>query len=210
MNRYAQYTTVPVERTRMEIEKLLMQYGASEFLCGQKENVAMLAFKIKNRMVKMTIPIPLTMDAQKTPAGRTRHNIEMIAKVREQSGRQRWRAVFLIIKAKLEAVEAGISSFEKEFLADLLLGDGRTLGQLIAGKLDDITKNAQIPGLPESPKDDKPSEPPKTIIDELPGTLKDQDCNGCDGTGWVSKGSLQSKCKKCGGSGKLTVVGAKE
>jgi hypothetical protein len=39
----------------------------------------------------------------------------------EQAVRQRWRALVLVIKAKLEAVESGITSFEDEFLAHTVL-----------------------------------------------------------------------------------------
>ena len=34
----------------------------------------------------------------------------------EQACRQRWRALALVIKAKLEAIDAEISTFEEEFL----------------------------------------------------------------------------------------------
>ena len=47
----------------------------------------------------------------------------------EQACRQRWRALLLIIRAKLEAAEAGISTLETEFLANIVLPDGRTAGQ---------------------------------------------------------------------------------
>ena len=46
----------------------------------------------------------------------------------EQACRQRWRALALIVKAKLEAVEAGISSFELEFLPYPMLPNGGTVG----------------------------------------------------------------------------------
>lgn len=170
MNRFASNTTVPVARTKMEIERLLNSHQATEFLYGSKDDMAMLAFKIKNRTVKMMIPIPSQTDAQKTKAGRIRHSIDMIATVREQSVRTRWRAIFLIIKAKLEAVEAGISTLEKEFLADLLLANGSTLGQLVAPNLDRITRDAVIPGLP----------------------------SGVDHTTQPVNQEIASKCKVCG------------
>jgi len=43
--------------------------------------------------------------------------------------RRRWLALLLVIKAKLEAVESGIITFEEEFLAHVVMPDGRTVLQ---------------------------------------------------------------------------------
>lgn len=48
----------------------------------------------------------------------------------EQACRQRWRALALVIKAKLEAVESGISEFEDEFMANIVMPDGKTVSQM--------------------------------------------------------------------------------
>lgn len=45
----------------------------------------------------------------------------------EKACRQRWRALALCIKAKLEAVECGITTFESEFLAHIVLPNGETM-----------------------------------------------------------------------------------
>jgi hypothetical protein len=70
----------------------------------------------------------------------------------DQALRQRWRAMALIIKAKLEAVEAGIRTLEMEFLADTLLPDGRTVGQWSAPQIERSYQTGQmppaLPGLP--------------------------------------------------------------
>lgn len=51
------------------------------------------------------------------------------------SGREvvawRWRALALVIKAKLEAVAAGITTIEDEFLAHTVLPDGQTVGEFM-------------------------------------------------------------------------------
>ena len=46
--------------------------------------------------------------------------------------RQRWRALNLAIKAKLEAVESGIVTFDQEFLAHIVGPSGQTVKPLIA------------------------------------------------------------------------------
>ena len=55
----------------------------------------------------------------------------------EQACRQGWRALLLIIKAKLEAVESGITTLESEFLANVVLPDGGTVGQWLAHQVEE-------------------------------------------------------------------------
>ena len=50
--------------------------------------------------------------------------------------RQRWRALALCIKAKLEAVECGITSFEEEFLAHVVMPNGQTFGKLALAQIE--------------------------------------------------------------------------
>ena len=53
----------------------------------------------------------------------------------EQACRQRWRALALVIKAKLEAVESGITTFEDEFLAHIVMPDGQTVATHIKPRI---------------------------------------------------------------------------
>jgi len=47
---------------------------------------------------------------------------------RDAEVRRRWRALVLVVKGKLEAVESEIVTFEEEFLAHLVLPNGQTVG----------------------------------------------------------------------------------
>jgi len=57
----------------------------------------------------------------------------------EQASRERWRQIVLLLKAKLELVRLGVSTVEKEFMADMVLPNGETvnvaLGREIAAAL---------------------------------------------------------------------------
>ena len=67
----------------------------------------------------------------------------------EQACRQRWRALALVIKAKLEAVESGITSFEDEFLAHIQTPDGRSVGDHVKPALAKMYEDGEmIPLLP--------------------------------------------------------------
>ena len=54
---------------------------------------------------------------------------EKRAEAWEQACRSRWRALFLCIKAKLEAVESRIETFEEAFLAHVMMPDGMTVAE---------------------------------------------------------------------------------
>ena len=55
----------------------------------------------------------------------------------QQACRQRWRALLLIIPAKLEAAESGITTLGNELLANIVLPDGGTVGQWLAPQVDE-------------------------------------------------------------------------
>lgn len=135
---YAQETSVPVERSRAEIERILTRYGADRFMVGSDKHRAVLCFEVKGRMVQFDLPLPDRMEKKFwfTPARGSKRSETEAFKEWEQACRSRWRALRLCIQAKLEAVEVGITSFESEFLAHFVMHDGKTLGQHIIPKLD--------------------------------------------------------------------------
>lgn len=63
----------------------------------------------------------------------------------EQACRSRWRALYLIIKAKLEAVDSGISTIEREFLYDIVLPDGKTVGEYMAPQIEAAYTTGEMP-----------------------------------------------------------------
>lgn len=138
MPRYATETSVPVEKTRAEIETVLSRYGADAFGYAIREGVATIEFACNGRHVRFTLPLPSRNgpEFQKTPAKGRQRSAQDAGRAWEQACRQRWRALHLAIKAKLEAVECGIAEFEDEFLAYVVDPATRqTVGNLIRGDL---------------------------------------------------------------------------
>ncbi len=125
---YAQNTTVTAEKSRAEIERTLRRYGADQFMYGWEPERAMVQFRAHERTIRFIIGMPDQEEFALTPAKRQRRSPDATTKAWEQATRQRWRALTLVIKAKLEAVEAGITEFEAEFLAHIVLPDGTTVG----------------------------------------------------------------------------------
>lgn len=127
--RYASQTSVSPDRSKAEIERILRRYGATSLLHGWNENSALLGFAIQNRQVKILLPLPSLADAERTPSGRRRRGAKAILKTHDQLVRARWRALGLVVKAKLEAVASGISTVDQEFLAWTVLPGGKTVGE---------------------------------------------------------------------------------
>lgn len=129
--RYAQHTEVSSENSKAEIERMLTRYGATSFAAGWQENQAVIQFVMHQKRVKFLLPLPdrKSKEFTHTP-GRGNPRSESDAyKAWEQATRQRWRALALVVKAKLEAVETQITSFEDEFMAHIVMPDGKTVSE---------------------------------------------------------------------------------
>ncbi|MEQ1888064.1 MAG: hypothetical protein ABL951_02655 [Alphaproteobacteria bacterium] len=147
MSRYADRTIVSVQITRAEIDTILAKHGATAFMSGSNENEAMVAFECNNRRVVFRLPIPAVKSFERTTArGLMRSNAEK-QKAWEQECRSRWRALYLCIKAKLEAVAVNITTFENEFMAHIVMPDGQTVGQHVSPKIAQAYDSGTMPPL---------------------------------------------------------------
>jgi len=143
--RYAESTSVSSSSSRAEIERTLRRYGATEFAYGWSDGRAVLGFVVAARPVRFVLPMPDPAGREFThsPTGRAR-TAAAAETAHEQAVRQRWRALALVVKAKLEAVAAGIVTFDEEFLAHLVMPDGSTVGQAIVPRLDGALSTASL------------------------------------------------------------------
>lgn len=144
---YAASTSVSTEASRAEIERTLTRYGAQSFAYGWRADQAMIEFAAHDRRIRFVLVLPDKNDPDfwTTPGGRRQRTADAAYKAWEQACRQRWRALALVIKAKLEAVEASISDFEDEFLANIVLPDGSTAGGWMRPQIDEAYRTGQMP-----------------------------------------------------------------
>ena len=110
---YASTTRVPPEKTRAEIERTVRKYGATGFASAWQDKAVRIEFLCRNRHIRMTMIEP---DAA-------------------QPKRSKWRSLLLLVKAKLEAVDAKIATFEEAFLGDIVMPDGRTVYEATKGPI---------------------------------------------------------------------------
>jgi len=133
----------------MEIERTLARYGATQFMYGWEAGRAVIGFAMADRRVRFDLPMP-DKDAREfthTPGRDLPRSDAAAEQAYEQAVRQRWRALSLVVKAKLEAVAAEITTFEEEFLAHILLPDGSTFGQWAAPQLEAAYQDGNMPVL---------------------------------------------------------------
>jgi len=146
MGQYAKNTNVSSELSRLEIEKILIKYGADNFAYATTNGMSMIGFTMYDRQVRFVLPLPSKDEFIKTPTGRIRTSNSQY-EAWEQACRQRWRALKLVIQAKLEAVECGISVFEDEFMANIVLPGGQTVGDFMKPQIDAAYKTGALPQL---------------------------------------------------------------
>jgi hypothetical protein len=133
LRRFAEGTTVPVAKTRGEIEAMVSKHGATRFASGWMEDrKAAISFAMRGRLVRFTLTLP-TEDEAKELRGRGGWSLsaDQRAKWIDAEERRRWRCLLLALKAKLEVVESGIATFEEEFLAHVVTPDNLTVNEAI-------------------------------------------------------------------------------
>jgi len=96
---------------------------------------AVIVFVASERRIRFDLPLP-TGDSDKD----------------EKAKRQKWRALLLCIKAKLEGVESKIETFEEAFLAHVVLPDGLTMLQHAKPAIEQAYKSGDMPPLLPGPK----------------------------------------------------------
>jgi hypothetical protein len=137
---------VSSEISRLEIERTLVKYGADNFAYATAAGKAMIGFTMQGRQVKFILPLQKKEEFRLTPTGRDRTEKSQYD-AWEQACRQRWRALLLVIKAKLEAVECGISCFEQEFMANIVLPDNRTVGEFMLPQITEAYERGTVPSM---------------------------------------------------------------
>ena len=150
---FAETTTVPVEKSRAEIETMVHRYGASQFFSGYDKSAAVIGFRCQDRTVKFILHMPDPTDKRFTEKRDGRSTVpkkmtpDQSRQAYEQERRRLWRALALSIKAKLEAVESGIETFEQAFLAHVVLPNGETVFQAVTPEIAECYKTGNQPKL---------------------------------------------------------------
>lgn len=134
---YAADTKVPVGQSRSEIERTLTRYGADAFMFGQDPPRAVVQFRAHDRYVRFELRLP---------TGRHGGEEALWSQAKlDQEERRRWRALLLVIKSKLEAVETGIETFEEAFMPQIVLPDQRTVSSFMLPQIERAYETGEMP-----------------------------------------------------------------
>lgn len=142
---YAENTTVPVNRSRDEIERTLGRFGADgqAFMRDDVKRIVAIAFHRQNRNYRFTLPLP---DPKKFWYGKPRSKYAspplrtetQLAAALEQETRRLFRSLANFIKATLAAVEDGIITADEALLPYLILPSGSTVYETSVMQLADM------------------------------------------------------------------------
>ena len=117
--KFALETSVPVVRTKAELEKLVREkYGATAYGVMEDREAAHVVFSLEDRNIRFSLPLP-----QREPRETERHH--------EQAMRSAWRALMLLIKGTLEGVARGVVKFETAFLPYFVTPNGDTVAERV-------------------------------------------------------------------------------
>lgn len=158
---YAAQTSVSEARTREEIEHVLNKYGADQFGYGREDGRVVLMFRAHGRQIRFDLNLPKKEEFALTDTGRERADNVMLSHW-EQACKARYRSLLLTIKAKLESIAAGIEIFEEAFLAQIVMPDGKCVGDHALPAIEESYSTGRpLPILPPSTKPQLALPPPE-------------------------------------------------
>jgi len=145
--RYASATSVSEDRSRMEIETLLMRYGADEFGYVTRAGEAVIGFVYRGIRVQMSVPLPDRDDAKftATPTGRRTRSTTQAFNEWQKEVRRRWRSLCLVIKALLVGVDDGVLTFEQAFMPYIVWGNGLTTSEMLLPHVQNALESGRMP-----------------------------------------------------------------
>jgi hypothetical protein len=159
MGKYAEGTTVPVEKSKLEIDQTLQRYGATQrgIIVDDAGHRAVIIFHLHERDLRLNVRLPppderrFTRDSRGVQRSRTAAAAAYAAEVRRI-----WRVQLITLKTKLEAVAEDPDAFRDEFLAVTLLPNGQTVGEWAAEDLNNAYSQGLmpplLPGMPRRPE----------------------------------------------------------
>ncbi len=129
--RYAEGTKVEVEKSRAEIMSILAQHGVLRMATATGPEGDELEFVLSGHRFRFRILKPTLTEVRNLYPTAYDHEAKL-----QGEWRRRWRANVLLLKAKLEFIDSGDTTLERELLPYLLTAGGQTIGDLVvAGEI---------------------------------------------------------------------------
>ncbi len=139
--KYAVDTSVPVERSKGEITKLLRDWGCDrlgwqeDFVNGRVGLVFIWTREEQSYGARIELLLPSEKDYREDPANRNKQTGQVVeARIRnalERQGRAEFRLLLLWLKASFHAVDAGIIRPEVLFMPFFVTKGGSTISDAV-------------------------------------------------------------------------------
>lgn len=132
VRRFAEGTKVSVESSRGEITGILAKHGVVRMAWATGPDGDHLQFELEGGQYRLDMTRPTAESLRERDGHEYAYpqNIDWHAKA-EAEWRRRWRANVLLLKAKLEFIEGGDTTLDRELATFRVLKDGRTLGEVM-------------------------------------------------------------------------------
>lgn len=158
--KYAEGTTVPVDKSKAEIERIISKRGGDmvSFGYGRDSDHCVIGFRYRGMMLRFDMHYPSYDEVSTTTPRRFYDRDKQAALVqrnKEAEQRRLWRVMLIRIKVKLETVEENPQFWDEELLPHMLVRGGQNVVSIVRDALDAGTLLALNAGaLPsQSPND---------------------------------------------------------
>lgn len=135
---YAANTDITPEKTLQDIQKLVRAAGAAKFGYEDSDREIVIRFSMKGLRglvdICFKVPLPQAADFIYNSIGQRMRDVQA-KQSHARAVRSTWRALLLVIKAKLEAIDAGIEVLEEAFLPQIVV-ENRTVYEALQPALD--------------------------------------------------------------------------
>jgi hypothetical protein len=135
---YARGTEVPVSKSQQDIKHALQAAGADDIVLGESmaQGLAFIQFRHKGLPCQIRVKLPSAQERRFrfTEAKGLLRSADQAAAAWRNECKRKWRVALLLIKAQLEAIAEGITTPEEALLPWLLLSNGHTVGETVAGR----------------------------------------------------------------------------
>lgn len=152
-HQYANSTTVPVAKSRAEIDSLLRRWGCDGIRWTDqfREGIVSLEFIWEHESVTYAARMRIALEDEEAIRGQCWHSTRYqefldskFEKMMASRGKSEHRILLLWLKASFNAVDSGIVKAEALFLPFLMGNDGRTLAEVALPRLPDLLKGGAM------------------------------------------------------------------
>jgi hypothetical protein len=130
---YVRGASLSCSMIQAEIQQMLAGTGAHGFRVASDHGKAAVSFNCGGRRFRLV----LEHAGPDSPGAPAHDPLQPSSRIHEsknaqETARQSWRQLSLLIQAKLDAVDSGIVTFDEEFLAYMVMPGGATVFQATA------------------------------------------------------------------------------